>query len=69
MMCRGSVVDAVSTFKIYKTATLVKIKLDKISLESQLVSSAAVHEGEIIVLIYFSSTLRAGWHIPRRVIL
>ena len=49
----GYVVEVVSTFKIYKTVTLVEIKLGKISLESQLVSSAAVHVVEIIVLMYF----------------
>ena len=49
----GYAVEVVSTFKIYKTVTLVKVKLGKISLESQLVSSAAVYRVEIIVLIYF----------------
>ena len=52
MMHRGYVVEVVSTFKVYKIVTLVKIKLGKISLEPQLVSSAAVHGVEIIVLIY-----------------
>ena len=51
-MHRGYVVEVVSTFKVYKIVTLVKIKLGKISLEPQLVSSAAVHGVEIIVLIY-----------------
>ena len=35
-------------FKLYKTVILVKI-----SLESQLLPSATVHEVEIIVLVYF----------------
>ena len=76
MMCRSAIVDAECTFEIYKIVTLFKIKLRKISLESQLVSSAVVHGVEIIDLIciyiyifFFSSKLRAEWFIPRRVIL
>ena len=53
MMYRHYVVETVSTFKIYKIDTLFKIKLVKNILESQLVSSAAVHGVVIIVLIYF----------------
>ena len=52
-MYRGYVVEVVSTFKIYKTVTLVKIKLGKISLKSQLLSSATMDRVEIIVLTYF----------------
>jgi hypothetical protein len=46
LMCQGSVVEDVNTFKIYKIATFVKI-----SLRSQLVTSAAVHGVAIIVFL------------------
>ena len=37
MMYWGYVVEVVNTFKIYKIVTMVKIKLGKISLESQVI--------------------------------
>jgi len=48
MMCQSSVVEVVGTFKICKIATLVKIRL-----RSQPVTSAAVHDADIIVHVYF----------------
>ena len=62
MMCRSSVMDAVSTFKIHKIVTLVKIVYG-----SQLVTSAALRGVEIIAHIY--SKLRTGGYIPRLVTL
>ena len=48
MMYQSSVMEVVSTLKIYKTVTLVKI-----SPGSQLVTSANVHGAGIIVHMYF----------------
>ena len=47
-VCRGSVMDVVSTVKTYKIVTLVTVTVG-----SQTVTSAAVHGVYIIVLIYF----------------